>query len=93
VKEIKNTRAGNLEAYAALIMLIVYMSLPKFIPGIRDRPTQVIVPLAMVLSGLGLLLSYWGIRFGRGYARIVAKICMVIWLYFTIVPFLVAFVH
>jgi hypothetical protein len=85
-----HTRTGNMEGYAALLVLIAYVSLPALFP---DMPFPLTITLSLGLSGLGLLLGSWGIRFGRGRARVVAWTCLVILLYLTCTFIIIALNH
>ncbi len=73
-------RRGSIEGYLSLLVLGAYFLFPWLV---RHPPLWVDVTVALVLSGLGLILGLWGIRFGRGGGRIAGYIGFIALAWFT----------
>jgi len=69
---------GKIEAYLGALAMAVYFGVPLAIP-LRHVPLSVRTAVGITLLGLGILLSsLWGIRFGRGVARVVAWVAIIV---------------
>lgn len=86
----KQVRRGTVEGYLGLLVVVVYFVFPVLFP---HRPVLVTLIVGLGLSGLGLLFSFWGIRFGRGGGRIAAWISFVVLLYLTFTFILTSLNH
>lgn len=84
------TRTGNLETCAAVLVVAAYLLLASYI---RDLPLPAMIAVSLGLSGIGLLLSYWGIKYSGRRIKIIAYICFFILAYFTISFVIIALNH
>ena len=80
----RRERQGTIEGYLSLLVLGAYVLFPLLV---RHPPLWVDVTVALMLSGSGLMLGLWEIRFGRGGGRIAAYISFIAlaWFAFTFV--------
>jgi hypothetical protein len=74
-------RQGTIEGYLSLLVLGAYFLFPLLV---RHPPLWVDVTVGLGLSGLGLMLSLWGIRFGQGGGKIAGYISFIALAYFTL---------
>ncbi len=76
----RRERQGTIEGYLSLLALGAYFLFPLLV---RHPPLWVDVTVALMLSGSGLILGLWGIRFGRGGGRIAGYISFIALAWFT----------
>ena len=86
----RQARRGTFEGYLAWLVVVVYFGIPRLFP---HRPLWVTLLVGLGRSGLGLLFSLWGIRFGRGGGRIAAWTSLVILFYLTLTFLLISLNH
>lgn len=86
----EHARRGTVEGYLALLVVVIYLVFPMLFP---HRPLLVTLIVGLGLSGLGVLFSLWGIRFGRGGGRIAAWISLVALSYLTVTFILISLNH
>jgi hypothetical protein len=90
MEKTEQARRGTIEGYLGLLVVVVYLVFPMLFP---HRPLLVTLFVGLGLSGLGLLFSLWGIRFGRGGGRVAAWISLVVLLYLTLTFILISLNH
>jgi hypothetical protein len=64
---------GTIEASLGAVAMVVYFAIPD-----RRMPLSARMTIGIALLGVGILLSLWGIRFGRGIARLVAWVTIIV---------------
>jgi hypothetical protein len=81
---------GTVEGYLVFLVMLAYFAFPVLCPR---PPLLITLAAGLGLSGVGLLLSVWGIQVGHGGGRIAAWFSLVILLYLTVTFLLVSLNH